>query len=288
MYRGTWPFVLLLVGAAAVLSLECAAAEPPAPLTIEVEGGAKFTGLVDSRTDERRLWLRFEEGTAAIWRPFTWQRVVAASHAGRSVATSDLPDLARKIQSSRTQVVQPRRPAPAAAESAPLPAAPAALAIDASLANWDGDVESDGLSLDLRVVDAEGLATAAAGTLEVELFAPRIRKYHEAPQSRGYSVDLIERWSLPVAEDSFRGGQARIRLPFGAIHPEFDRRVDAVGLVHVRLAVPGHGVLEQSLDGVVLRPWSPTRDALLDNTGRQFLPAEGTGRGKAAYPQPRY
>jgi hypothetical protein len=272
MCRGTWPFVLLLVGAAAALSREGAAAEPLAPLTIEVEGGAKFTGLVDSQTDERRLWLRFEEGTAAIWRPFTWQRVVAASHAGRSVATSD----------------QPRRPAPAAAEPAPLPAAPAALAIDASLANWDGDVETDGLSLDLRVVDAEGLATAAAGTLEVELFAPRIRKYHEAPQSRGYSVDLIERWSLLVAEESFRGGQARIRLPFGAIHPEFDRRVDAVGLVHLRLAVPGHGVLEQSLDGVVLRPWSPTRDALLDNTGRQFLPAEGTGRGKAAYPQPRY
>jgi hypothetical protein len=149
-------------------------------------------------------------------------------------------------------------------------------------------VETDGLSLDLRLLDAEGVATAAAGTLEVELFAPRIRKYHEAPQSRGYSVDLIERWSLPISAPQFRGGQARIRLPFGAIHPEFDRGVDAVGLVHVRLAVPGHGVLEQSLDGVVLRPWSPTRDALLDNTGRQFLPTEGTGRGEGAYPQPRY
>jgi len=288
MPRGISPIVLLATTIVAGPIAWCAAAEPPIPITIEIEGGATFTGLVDTRTDERRLWLRFEEGSATAWRPFRWQRIVAATYEGRSVVTSDLPNLARRIQSSRQQVVVPRRPVTAAGPPAPRPAPPTALAIDASLANWDADVEADGLALELRLMDSEGFATAANGTLEVELFAPRIRKYHEAPQSRGYSVDLIERWSLPLAKEKFRDGQAHIRLPFGAIHPEFDRGVDAVGLVHVRLAVPGHGVFEQSLDGVVLRPWSPTRDALLDNTGRQFLPTEETGRGEGAYSQPRY
>jgi hypothetical protein len=286
MLRGIMHIVLLL-GAVAVAAPLCGAAQPPAPVTIEIAGGGTFTGLVDSRTDDQRLWLRFEKGSATAWRPFRWQQIVAANFQGRGVAAGDLRELARQIQSSRQKVVQPQRQPPAA-EPAPRPAAPAALAIDASLANWDGDVETDGLAIDLTLLDADGFATAAAGTLEVELFAPRIRKYHEAPQSRGYSVDLIERWSLPLAKEKFRGGSLRIRLPFGAIHPEFDRSVDAVGLVHVRLAVPGHGVFEQSVDGVVLRPWSPTRDALLDNTGRQFLPTESTGRGEGAYPQPRY
>ena len=265
-----------------------AAAEPPAPITIQLEGGATYTGLVDSQTDDKRLRLRFEAGSAVAWRSFSWPRIVAASHEGGAVALSDLPQLARTIQSTHQRVVAPRQRDVAAPPPAPQSPAAAALAIDASLANWDADVETDGLLLELRVLDADGETTIAAGTLDVELFAPRIRKYHEAPQSRGYYVDLVERWNVPIEKQQFRGGRAIVRLPFGAIHPEFERGVDALGLVHVRLAVPGTGVFEQSLDGIVLRPWSPTRDALLDNTGRHFLPTETTGRGAGAYPLPRY
>ena len=279
---------LLLLVATMGFGVAFVASAPAAePITVQVSDGRTFTGLVDRQTDDERLWLRFEEGTGVLWRPVSWGRIVAASYQGQSVPLNEIKELAQRLQTTRQVVLQPRQSQTIAAvpKSAP---SPAAIDIEAALANWDGDVEADGLRLWLRLLDEEGLETAAAGTLEVELFAPTIRKYHEAPQSRGYAVDLIERWTVSLRAGSFRGGTARVRLPFGALHPQFDRKIDQLGLVHVRLAVPGHGVFEQSLDGVSLRPFSPVRDALLDNTGRLFLPTESTGRGEGAHEPLRY
>jgi hypothetical protein len=62
------------------------------------------------------------------------------------------------------------------------------------------------------------------------------------------------------------------------VQPEFDLDWIGVGLVHVRLVVPGDGVFEDSLDGLRIRPYAPLRDRLEMNTGRRFLPTEGLGR----------
>ena len=221
-------------------------------------------------------------------RPISWERIESASHDGLVVELSELPALARQIAKARTAVVLPENPQPVQQPQSNAPARAAALEVNAAVANWDADVEADGLLVELRLLAAQGYETAAAGTLEVELFAPRLRKYHESPQSRGYRVDLINRWTVAIAPDDFRGGVARVQLPFGAIHPEFDRRTDALGLVHARMAVPGAGVFEQSLDGISLRSFSPVRDALLDNAGRWFLPTEMTGRGEGSYSLPRW
>ena len=264
-----------------------AASDGADELSVTVAGGKTYWGLVDAKTDERQLWLRREEGHAILRRPIAWQRIESAMHAGQSVELSELAKLARRIASERTVVVQPMQVPPL--PPPPPPRQPvAALALDAAVANWDGDVEADGLLIELRLLDEQGYETAAAGTLAVELFAPTIRKYHEAPQSRGYRVDSLQRWTMAITPDHFHGGTARVRLPFDAVHPQFDRRVDAQGLVHASLAVPGAGVFEQSLDGVALRSFSPVRDDLLDNTGRWFLPTETTGRGEGAYPLPRW
>ncbi len=271
-----------------VVVFSAATAQSADLLTVKVAEGRSYAGLVDHKTDERQLWLRLEEGTGTLRRPISWERITAATHRGQAVELRDLPTLARQIASSRIVTVQPKPLQPASPPPAPAPPPVASLAMEAALANWDADVETDGLAIWLRLLDEEGFETRAAGTLEVELLAPRIRKYHEAPQSRGYSVDLIERWSVQFAAEKFRGGQVLVRLPLGAIHPEFDRGVDALGLVHARLAVPGQGVFEQSVDGVSLRTFSPVRDALLDNTGRHFLPTEATGRGEGAYPLQRW
>jgi hypothetical protein len=281
------PCVTFLLATLAAYLPAVATAQAAEPITVEVSGGRTFTGLVDRQTDDQRLWLRFEEGTGTLWRPVTWQRIARASHQGQDVPLDDLQQLAQRLASTRQIVLEPQKTEPVAPQPVK-PSPPAALDVEAALGNWDADVEADGLRLWLRLLDEQGLETTAAGTLEVELFAPRIRKYHEGPQSRGYLVDLIERWTVPLPAESFRRGTAVVRLPFGALHPEFDRGIDALGLVHVRLALPGHGVLEQSLDGVPLRPFSPVRDALLDNTGRRFLPTEATGRGEGAYEPPRY
>jgi hypothetical protein len=148
------------------------------------------------------------------------------------------------------------------------------------VANWDGDVEMDGLVLDVAPVDANGYLVPADATVQVELFAPQRRNLADAPQSGGDTLELVERWTRAIAPEEYSPSGARLRLPFGAIHPEIDMDWAAswYGLVHVRLIVPGHGVFDGSRDGVRIRPWAPNRDNLEMNTGRRFVPSERLGR----------
>jgi hypothetical protein len=163
---------------------------------------------------------------------------------------------------------------------APLPREVVTIVFDAFIANWDADVETDGLVLDVAPLDAEGYIIPADGTLEVELFASQRRAFHHAPLSGGDTLELAERWTRAINPAELRPGGYRFRLPFGAVHPELDPDWLAYhyGLVHVRLAIPGHGVFEDSRDGIRIRPWAPNRDYLEMNTGRRFLPTERLGR----------
>ena len=68
------------------------------------------------------------------------------------------------------------------------------------------------------------------------------------------------------------------RLPFQAIHPEFNLQVGSVGLVHARLAVPGTGVFEATTNTISVRPVNPIRDRLQVQQGSRFLPTERTGQ----------
>jgi hypothetical protein len=94
------------------------------------------------------------------------------------------------------------------------------------------------------------------------------------------SLELVERWTRSVNAADFGPRGVQVRLPYGAIHPELrpDWMASWYGLVHVRLTIPGHGVFEDSRDGVRIRPWAPNRDNLEMNTGRRFLPTERLGR----------
>jgi hypothetical protein len=156
------------------------------------------------------------------------------------------------------------------------------MTIDPRIANWDGDVETDGLMIDIAPLDAAGNLVAANAVVEVELFAPQRRDFALAPMSGGDTLELVERWSQPIQKDQYGSSGARLRLPFGAIHPELRPEWTAswYGLVHVRLVVPGHGVFEDSSDGVRIRPWAPNRDRLEQKTGQRFLPTERLGRAE--------
>ena len=123
-----------------------------------------------------------------------------------------------------------------------------------------------------------GFVVPVSGTAEVELFAARQRKYHEAPQSGGWMTELAQRWSEVVTPEDIGPSGIVLRLPFAAVHPEFTSGVDYFGLVHVRLTVPGSGVFEQSLDGVRLRNWSPVRNGMYLQHGRRFFSTERTSR----------
>jgi len=263
-----------------------AQADEPGLVRVAVDSGRSFEGKIDAATDDRALALRSGSDRAWIRRTIEWNRVTGGEYAGREITAAELKALAERLKSSPAEAPAP----PASAVEAPaatpstseayvvLPTPIAAVTFDAALANWDGDVEADGLIVQLMPIDANGFYAATRGTVEIELFAKQPRTFHHAPQSGGRSVDLISRWTCTVTPDDFGPNGAILKFPFAAVHPEFSPAVGGYGLVHVRLSVAGSGVFEDSQDGVRIRPFTPVRDALQHTTGARFLPSERTGR----------
>jgi hypothetical protein len=156
----------------------------------------------------------------------------------------------------------------------------ASVDFDAHIANWDRDVEFDGIALRLFPLDTDGQLTPARGTLYVELIASRRQDFNDVPWARGQVPSRLGEWSVAMDADEVTENGIVVKLPFQTNHPEFDTTWAAHGLVHVRLVVPGHGVFEHSFDGVRVRPYAPLRDAMERQRGQRFLPTEQTGVGQ--------
>jgi hypothetical protein len=291
------PAVAVLVAAMPVaMAAEPAATVPTAgeaPVTVAVrlQDGRAFTGLIDARSNSESLVLRFERGGAVLWRPIAWTDIADLRLEGKRLAPADLvkrlPGLATEARSKAERARL--RPAAAAQEppaeaKPPLPPSKTiSISVDALLANWDADVEADGLVIQLLPIDQWHQGTLASGTLEVELYALQSSAFDQRPQNRGRSVQPIARWVKAVNVGDYTSSGAIVQLPFQAAHPEFNDGLGAYGLVHIKFSVPGSGVFERSIDGVRIRPWAPLRDYLQMDTGYRFLPHEGTGRGKTAW-----
>lgn len=274
-----------------------ASAQLPTSAIVKLQSGRQFEGLIDAQSTDHNLVLRFERGSAVLWRSIHWSEIRAALLDGKSLTPAELSEsyqsLATPAKSKGDRVkLNPEPTSPSdrrtngiQPEEKPLLPAPRiiSVAFDALLANWDGDVEADGLVLHLQPLAADQQLTAASGTLEVELYALQARAFHHASHSRGRSVEPIGRWTQAVNPSDYSTRGAVIQFPFQAAHPEFDDSVGAYGLVHLKFSVPGSGVFERSIDGVRIRPWAPLRDYLQMDTGRRFLPHEGTGRGKTSW-----
>lgn len=285
---------------ATIFSVALAHAQPPEPqaVRVEVRGGRAWEGVIDTRSSDEHLVLRFEKGSAQLRRSIAWNEIQDVQLAGRRLTATELKRQADSLATpSRTFAQRGARSlsAPSPSDLPPTETLQnemlsssssrvSSLAIDALLANWDADVEADGLMIQLQPLDDWQQLTAASGTLEVELYAIQARTFHHAPFSGGRSVEPIARWTQAVTASDFTSRGALIRFPFQAAHPEFDDTLGHYGLVHVKYSVPGSGVFERSIDGIRIRPWAPLRDYLQLDTGRRFLPHESTGRSKTAWP----
>jgi len=281
------------IAAALLCVYSCGAsfAQQPTTVKVSVVSGRSWEGIVDFKSTERQLVLRFERGGAVLWRPIAWSDIRSVSLAGEPMEPRVLKTRWEELATTAMSKSERAKlnPLPAVtdtvpAEEKPLPPAKViSIACDALLANWDGDVEADGLVLHLQPMDAWQGVTPASGTLEVELHALEARAFSLASNSRGRSLQPIARWAQSVKASDYGPRGAAIQFPFQAAHPEFDDRVGWYGLVHIKFSVPGSGVFEQSIDGVRIRPWAPLRDYLQMDTGYRFLPHETTGRGKTSW-----
>lgn len=284
LHRSTF----LLISAMTLVVGLAAPAIAAEPVVVSLASGRTVQGTVDPRSTDDELWLRRGDAEASITRKIDWQRITHAERAGEELSLDQLKALAKDVATDPDHVALPlprwHGVFATPVEPAPLVAAPLppirTLAIDAFHANWDNDVESDGLVIIVMPLDAHGQVVAVTGSLEVELIAPEVRRFHDAPHGRGLTLERIGRWNAAISSDNFAPSGARVELPFQAIHPEFDTKILPQGLVHARLVVPGQGTFDTTADYIRIRPWSPLRDKYWRDTGRRFFPAEQTGRSK--------
>jgi hypothetical protein len=261
-------------------------------ILVELTSGRSFLAAVDARTDESRLWLRFGDATAHILRPVAWDHVVRIQAEGRPISPDELrrkaaaqpkpvvPDLAAQLE----QLAQAREPQPGTVVPPP-PVAPfdraseaprvRALALEAWLANWDADVEADGLVVEAYPLDEFGQAIAVSGSLELELYGAR-----RLTATRGEPLPLVSRWTAMLRADDVLPSQ-RVKLPFQDLDPEYDVALSSLGEVHGRLVVPGEGVFEATTGVVRIRAYSPIRDRRQQLRGSRFFPHDLTGGGRS-------
>lgn len=260
---------------------------------VDLASGRSFTGVVDRQTGAEKLVLRMGSESVSIQRSIDWDRVVKATQGERELNHNELKALAKALPAAELPAarVAPARPfhgvfaEPTTTEVIARKALAAAephlpvisLSADVFVANWNSDVENDGLVVQLYPLDCQRNLVPSSGTLEVELFAPQLRDTSTAVHSRGMTMTKIGRWTKAVHPDDFSHSGATFELPFQAVHPEFSMRTMPYAMAHVRLSIPGQGVFDTTLDRVRIRPWSPLRDHLWRNEGRRFLPTERTG-----------
>jgi len=294
LVRNKWfGFVFAILG-----SLHAPAGADDSAIAVTLKSGRSFAGEIDPTSSGEQLVLKAATGDITVRRPIGWERIVEATVDGKRVDVVTLRQrlgsrgsevggreagvgsrgtLLRKIE-LRGDVTAASTQVDAAAQY--IPARVTMVNFDPYIANWDADVETDGVIIDIVPLDGDGFLIPSSGTLTVELFGQQRRTFDLAPQSGGATLELIERWTREISAEDFGPNGVRLKLPFGAIHPELrpDWLAWWYGLVHVRLAIPGQGVFEGSRDGVRMLPFSPNRDRLEMKTGERFLPTETLGR----------
>ncbi len=262
---------------------------PGERLVVWTASGREFRGDFDTRTDVGRLWLRSDYGRTAVLRPIRWDRIERIA-LGESQYTGDefqaaflavaaaMPSLssppASEIRLVGTRETLEESPPELLPDLLPVQL----LRIDAGIANWDSDVEVDGLWLQLEPLSEWGTLVPVDATLSVDLIG-----LPTGPVNRPERPIRLGRWSRQVNAADFGPCGALYRLAFQAIHPAFEPAIAPDALAHVRLSVPGRGVFEASECLSRLRPYCAFRDEAYRATGRSFLPLEQTGRSQPSW-----
>ena len=269
---------------------EFEATDSPVPMTVELASGRRFVARADPRTDTERLWLRWGEEDATVLRPIQWSRVVRAQVGPAWLTGPQLREAVAALRKvfprqkptanfGKIQLIgieedfSNRSPARKTPEDGLTRLPVRSLAVDAWVANWDSDVEVDGLVVAVFPLDAQGRLVPVEGNLRVELIGrPPRSPRRENPYTR------LGSWTRRVHSEAIGPRGAQLRLPFQAFHPESRPEAEPYGAVHVRLTVAGRGTFEATATDVRIRPYSAVRDRLQQATGRRFFPSELTTR----------
>ena len=222
-----------------------------------------LAGEVDSRTDDEKLWLRSSAKTFVLTTSASWTNIAVSNVGRKQLTANELKELAAKIKTrvpknhglydvrdnTSTHVVQQQIDSNATTQVQ-------SIKVEAHIANWDRDAESDGIELRISPQNAFGKVVPVSGQLLVQLVGRNrlpVRNQDAFPQ--------LGRWSLRtnISDFDFRG--AIYRLPYNKSKPPTDQTLETLGVVEAQLMVFGHGRYEADAP-IYIRRFNPVRDDL--------------------------
>jgi hypothetical protein len=276
-----WVWAVSLISSSSLVLIWGNPAHAWGQVVVRLDDGRSVAGEVDARTNEHRLWLRTTAPAIVLRSGFEWERIVSARHRDRVLSDQDLRQLVptwkselsndsfftapdwRKVNDNRRTRGGDRRVR--------------SLHIEGVVANWDDDVEADGLKLFVFPRAADGRVVPVDGVLDVRLFGHVVgpaKRRSLFPERQLFPE--LERWSKRLRASDFGPQGAVYKLPFRRIHPEINLNIGADGLLHARLGVSGQGAFDASSATLRIRPSSRFRDQLQHHTDRRFLPIENS------------
>jgi hypothetical protein len=279
-------FVGLLAG---LLAAQLPAAAPSGSAgdvtTAHLKDGRVVSGQVDIRTDNRQLWLRRSGDGFDLVSAFAWNEVAGGTAAGQRLDDEQLRQWAsaqkrrgRKFLELERDAQRPVVNASSAEKAQATGRRVKTLVIQAQLAQWDDDAQTDGLRVLVSPLDAHGQIVPVRGHIELTLEAQREQIGGKLTSAKSKRFLEGDRASFPVKPEDFAGGPAFYELPFSQWHPDFAPAIAPQALVFARLSVQGQGVFEASDAQVCLRELSRFRDQLQYHTPGRYLPIESGGQ----------
>lgn len=291
---GRWVLVAMSAAACSVLSV--AKGQEPQSIVVKLIDGDVARGMVDSRTDDDRLWLRTTAGTAYVQRGIVWSRVKSAIAEGKELSKMSLQKQAAKMASeapkqdetaevsdSAEKVLPAEPPAGEDRQAVVRPGKLVSVTCSAQLANWDADVEPDGFQLEVIGLNENGERVPVKGFIEATLWSPVKRAFHERPATAGVALERVENWRVTASEREAASDATVVRLPFGSVHPDFQKAIGTHGALQVKCVVPGAGVFYSTIDPMQIRTYAPIEDAFRQGSGGRHLPEPGTGRSVGVF-----
>jgi hypothetical protein len=275
-------FVLSCIACGTLLSADDAAARPKTRLRIQLRDGRWISGELDPQTSEEHLWIHTTEASIVARSGFRWETVNEVVQNGERLAPSAFRNLITLASAElsatfdATAISIPMYKTRTASLSELAPVVVRSVDIRATVTSWDGDVEPDGLLVEVLPRDSNGYLAPVNGQISFtligentpydpqDLFQPRAR-YPE-----------IARSNELVRVTDFGDGAAVYKMPFGVEHPDFRFDLAPHAILTATLGVPGQGTFHASDDSIHFRPGNWIRDRRQQFFGTRYFPQEGT------------
>ena len=229
-------------------------------VAVRTHDGRTLRGRIDPRSSDDTLWLAAEAAGITITSTTPAADVLEVVAA----APVTLPPLWTEIIDDRPAPSPSPAGAPIAANNRVQ-----SLELFAMPANWDADPEIDGLRVWVLPRNAHGEPVAIGGSLRGELL---VETGDARPANRHFAVE--ERWQRELSTTEFGPEGAVLELPFRHLRPEARTEFPPLGVLQMRLMVPGQGAYDAVLSDVLLTlpSWNRDRSELL--TGKRYFPGE--------------